>query len=465
MTEKLIEISEYFLKQYKESILNPSKTLEGHINHENSIINDYQGRAIFELFQNAIDRAEDKIWIKLDKNKRTLIVANNGDPFSIKKESGRIRSDFDSLCSIDTSNKNQNESIGNKGVGFKSYWEYTKRITICSIHNNLKWGFEFKNPVKLGDLKDYLKNFIEDYSKNKLEDLKQLDKWSDKDYSEVLERHQDQIPSFYFPRPIENAENYFELFEGAKTVIQLNELTDEKLVDIENKIEEFSKHQIFFAIHPNKQKQSNISLELQIDDSPKKILNTKVNTEEWLIESLDFIEGEQFDELQRLSSIYKYKIEKPRISIAFPLKQSMVGEHIQSNFYCYLPTEVKCGFNVLIHGDFYLDVSRKRIDFKDNNYNKKLLEYIIRLFIDTLIKRTELHNLPYFGKFIFPDSPEAKIEIGIEKMFRNEFFGTSKITTLLKNAYTSDRKWNIDSYSLVFDVIDRWKPSVKLNII
>ena len=157
-TEDLIAAA--FEKQYEEAMKNPPKTLDGHIANENGITNDYRGRAIYEFFQNAIDRAESKIWIHLDKESKCLIIANDGQPFSIEKtgdDDGKSRkySDFESLCSINTSSKNQNESIGNKGVGFKSCWEYTDKVSICSIHNETKWGFNLYNPLNIAQLEKF----------------------------------------------------------------------------------------------------------------------------------------------------------------------------------------------------------------------------------------------------------------------------------------------------------------------
>jgi|GEM_PF-2796231 len=97
--DKLIRIDNALNDIYKESIKNPPKTLDGHIKNENGITNDYRGRAIYEFFQNAVDRAEQKIWIHLDTNARTFTIANDGDGFSIDKKQDRNYSDIESLCS------------------------------------------------------------------------------------------------------------------------------------------------------------------------------------------------------------------------------------------------------------------------------------------------------------------------------------------------------------------------------
>jgi len=93
-------------------------------------------------------------------------------------------------------------------------------------------------------------------------------------------------------------------------------------------------------------------------------------------------QDDDLHELQKLSRELNYEVKKPGIAIAFPLFNQSDQENndvdsIVSNFYCYLPTEDKCGFNILVHADFLLDVSRKHVDLQSNPYNERLLEHII----------------------------------------------------------------------------------------
>ena len=53
------------------------KSDSGHINQVSS---DYQGRVLYELLQNAFDRAEDKILVKVIG--KSLFVANDGKQFT-----------------------------------------------------------------------------------------------------------------------------------------------------------------------------------------------------------------------------------------------------------------------------------------------------------------------------------------------------------------------------------------------
>jgi hypothetical protein len=88
----------------------------------------YHGRFIVELIQNAHDTlllsnhgtqscARIEIALKDEGDFGTLYVANDGRPFSA--------SNFNSLSQLGQSDKNPQESIGNKGIGFRSVLEIT----------------------------------------------------------------------------------------------------------------------------------------------------------------------------------------------------------------------------------------------------------------------------------------------------------------------------------------------------
>lgn len=80
---------------------------------------EYEDRFLYELIQNAYDAhpadAEGEIAILLDEREGehgVLYVANGGEPFGTEN--------FEAICELAQSNKAPDQSIGNKGVGFKS---------------------------------------------------------------------------------------------------------------------------------------------------------------------------------------------------------------------------------------------------------------------------------------------------------------------------------------------------------
>lgn len=453
-------ISAIFTEKYTTSIQNPPQTLEGHINHENGIVNDYRGRAIYEFFQNAIDRASQNIWIRLDTVKQQLIIANDGEPFSIERVGNQRYSDFSAVCSINTSSKNQNESIGNKGVGFKSCWEYTDQVTVISEHGDekVRWGFKLSNPLTADKLATWAQS------------EEKILHWlrSDDVQSVIGDKGKGKIPSFYFPQRLIKLPEKPDGMDSAVTVITFDELKPSKLEELKFKINEFAQHQIFFVKQLSSLSGKNITLTLQIDNELIETLNTEPVAEDWLIVSKEF-KGEALDALHQASDTLNYHVEKPKVAIAFPLRADLLGSDpspnsevdqfkeegpsklVQSLFYCYLPTQECAGFNVLIHGDFLLDVSRKQIDFQDNAYNNLLLGHAADLFVQTLLDDKTLHQLPFFAKFLMLNGANGLLKEQVEKKL------LPLLPEILKKVYTRQREWDSSAYTQVFDAISSWE--------
>src|SRR4051812_46868793 len=77
---------------------------------EGYIAETYSDRSFVELLQNADDAGSRKFTVHLSESQ--IICANDGRPFS--------ESDLHSLCRSGASNKKKGESIGYRGIGFKS---------------------------------------------------------------------------------------------------------------------------------------------------------------------------------------------------------------------------------------------------------------------------------------------------------------------------------------------------------
>lgn len=111
------------LNGYKE---NP-KYLIRDFNAEKEKVDDYSGRELFELLQNAVDAINDSassnVLISLQDN--VLQICNNGEPFS--------KEGFNSLMYSNLSpKKNKNEYIGEKGLGFRSVLNWSETVRIYS---------------------------------------------------------------------------------------------------------------------------------------------------------------------------------------------------------------------------------------------------------------------------------------------------------------------------------------------
>ena len=97
------------------------------------IAQEYRGRCILELLQNAHDALSDvehdapqQISFVLSTSPEpVLLIGNSGHPFCIK--------DFKGICQLGQSPKDPNKSVGNKGLGFRSVLEVSTCPEIWSI--------------------------------------------------------------------------------------------------------------------------------------------------------------------------------------------------------------------------------------------------------------------------------------------------------------------------------------------
>lgn len=96
------------------------------------ITQEYRGRCVLELLQNAHDALGDAgpddarriSFVLVTEPEPILLIANSGQPFR--------RRDFKGICQLGQSPKDPNESVGNKGLGFQSVLEVTTRPRIWS---------------------------------------------------------------------------------------------------------------------------------------------------------------------------------------------------------------------------------------------------------------------------------------------------------------------------------------------
>lgn len=108
------------------------KIYAGNVSLAQSITADYHGRFLIELIQNAYDAhphgrgdGEVEVLLDLDAGEHgTLYVANRGSPFTDKN--------VDALFDMGLSSKPPGESIGNKGLGFRSVLHITDKPFIFS---------------------------------------------------------------------------------------------------------------------------------------------------------------------------------------------------------------------------------------------------------------------------------------------------------------------------------------------
>ena len=384
---------------------------------------DYIGRVVFEFFQNAVDRADENIWLEL--NKQEFIISNDGDPFSIyqgEDEKGK-KSDFYSLNSIHNGEKIPGESAGNKGVGFKSCWNISSHVIVESKKKNETWGFELFNPT-------ILKNF------------------ENSEIKEAIKKSGNKVPSFYFPKYYESKIDNFQNGAVTKVTIKFGKDATKAYKEIEKEIVEFKKAKFFFLNQLKNKSNKDFAIHIKIDE---KVIILKSKDKTWNIVNIK--DNPNFEnelvELKELKQDFNYKNipNEPSIAIALPPDNIAV---IEAKFYTYLPTEKECGFNVLIHADFALDNARTSIP--PNEYNNKILEISARMLVHELLNNKNLHSYKNFARFLVPANNNNK--------FSNLVWGELKkynnLTEILKKVYKKESKFPKESYELIFHAIDIW---------
>lgn len=118
MNNLVRKISDSFLN---EALASP-RMLEDLAAMERYMAESYDGRTLIELLQNADDAGAKRLIVRSVGS--SLVVANDGRPFS--------EQDLVSICRSGSSNKRRGQTIGYRGVGFKSATSISSEIIIHS---------------------------------------------------------------------------------------------------------------------------------------------------------------------------------------------------------------------------------------------------------------------------------------------------------------------------------------------
>ena len=140
MNEIVKEIRNEFVNEAKNS-----PTLLSDLAHmEKYISESYDGRSLIELLQNADDVLSTKFYLqKIDDN--SFLVANNGREFT--------REDLIALCRSGASTKKRkSDTIGFRGIGFKSVVNYSNIVHLISGDIRITFSKELTKQVIENDI-------------------------------------------------------------------------------------------------------------------------------------------------------------------------------------------------------------------------------------------------------------------------------------------------------------------------
>lgn len=353
-----------------------AETIKQQAGQVEQVVIDYQGRVIFELLQNAFDKAKDKIKVMVRNGQ--LYVANDGEPFTYRKnynykDGTNERGDFQALCSISTSRKDVNTSIGNKGVGFKSVFSvsangyaniHTRGVVIGDKGKSTDKLISFRIYEAFTDVRNIPKQ-LPAAEKFKLRDHIKKSRYFNKDKG---------VPGYYYPVWLEDQDKQVKklLAEGYVTIVQVP-LPPDDLEVMEGFFQEIKKVNFHF-------------IQLRVN-SP---FITSFEFEG--VPSLNFVKrmsptGNPYylhcgvnERVKALAKAAGIPIHSPQVALSF--KQAVDDENGRGKLYNYLPTEVPSPFKLIdLHADFHTTVDRTGINFKSTigAYNRAMLEAAIEL--------------------------------------------------------------------------------------
>lgn len=295
---------------------------------ENYISESYHNRSFIELLQNADDANATKF--KIIKENGFLFVANNGRIFS--------QQDFESLCRSASSQKVRGETIGYRGIGFKSVVGFSKEIYVLS-----------------GDLEI-------SFSKEK---------------TKLEIPNATRVPLIRIPHPlidedkkiIKPIHNSLKS-EGYTSIFVFTGITANS---IESEFNSFEYNSLIFL-------RNVIETEISLNG----LVNTKITKNH-------ISDSELKIEFQTNISSTNWLISKdPETSIAFSINEDKITKLSpeESFVHAFLPTEDSNGLGVLINGNFSTDPSRRHLIFDTHTTDsiKACSKHIVKLLENNLIR-------------------------------------------------------------------------------
>ncbi len=427
------------------------------------VAQEYRGRAVLELLQNAHDvlafaSSDDPRRISFVLNSSPehpeLLIANSGRPFR--------REDFSGICQLGQSPKDPNESVGNKGLGFRSVLELTTRPEVWSTapagaDAAFTFGFD---PDVLDPIARVAKRlFDDDVSTVPKFGAEPVVDWSDRQIEEYRGRLSRNgikpvaevtkylspyvLPHFLGDPPREVAEL---LADGHVTVIRLpldggkagtldDDAKENAVESVRNQLRALDEAAMVFLHHLSV---VSITIDGECDEFLRSVdpqlpfpalaaRRERVRVARAGSEAPDATErsfhvwsrtvggGEQPDETEQIKDAVLHLPnrwpEVRKVEVAVSVEETT--ETRKGVYVVFLPTKMKTTVGAHINAPFYASLDRQQIDFQDP-YNKLLLDFVKKLMRDAVEALVASDPEPWRGRAVMdllapvPDSSEAK---------------------------------------------------------
>ena len=389
----------------------------------------YRGRCILELLQNAHDALEQApsddlrqvSFVMRTDPEPVLLIGNTGVPFGPEN--------FTGLCQLGQSPKDPNQSVGNKGLGFRSVLEIATSPEIWSttpIQGHTSFIFRFDPSVsgRVAAAATQLETIGLD-TRSPFDPALPLLDWSVEQLNQYREcmanagldgsrEARTFLSPYLIPLPIQGLPPEVETLwgQGHVTVVRLPldgggaGTSADAILSVKNQLESIDAQAAVFLSHAKK---------LVIDiDGEKRILERLADTEvdiserhgfrreSLLVEQSgpdpDYSEMREFHVWSRVMGGDEDPEQAERIRAAVQhlpnrwpeVRRVTVGVAIEEapssdtgRFVIFLPTEMATGTGAHVNAPFYGSLERRHIEFGDS-YNALLLESVLDLCLDAV---------------------------------------------------------------------------------
>ena len=407
------------------------------------VTQEYRGRAILELLQNAHDvlafaSSDDPQQISFvlrSSHEPELLVANSGRPFRPE--------DFRGICQLAQSPKNPNESVGNKGLGFQSVLELSTRPEVWSTappgaDTAFAFGFNPRVREPVGRVAQALVDggpaTDPAFGPEPVVDWvqKQIDKYRDQlslngidPVAEVAKYLSPYVlPRFLGDPTPEVAEL---LAAGHVTVIRLpldggkTGTPDEALKSVRVQLRALDEAAVVFLHHLSVLRitidgervefMRGVDPELLFPGSAARRERVRVSkarpdasdpTERSFHVWSQTVGGD--DDLAETKRIEAAVLHLPnrwpevrKVEVAAAVEETRAAR--SGVFVIFLPTMMETGVGAHVNAPFYASLDRKKIDFSDP-YNELLLELVTDLLLDAAIELVNQAPEPKGGRMV-----------------------------------------------------------------
>ena len=351
-SDEIAELVKRRLRAYKE---NPSDVRD-HFLGEKSAQNNYTGRVLLELLQNAEDAMAEqsrKGKVCLKESGKLLLVANEGAPFSLRG--------IAALGAGQDSPKRGRHLIGCKGTGFKAVLNWTERPEIHSGDYHVVFDRNLAQTLILGAIGDAGIQRLREEDKN----------WSDEDVSLL------RIPIVHQPE----GHTLSLLPQDMDTVVCLPirpELCSVVEEGLKESCEAPERYLFLRWIEEISVLAECTQHTIKIQRLPIRVLNA------------DMLEIQRDDQVPMRMAILRKSIDGlhpseseeaglVEVAIALPQKDSPWPQ--DARVYNFFPTQKASPFrHIPVHATFLLKPDRNDFREDDFEYHQKLIDSLVELF-------------------------------------------------------------------------------------